>query len=168
MVLTRQLTIQEAEAFLSTEARLLDERRLEDWLTLFTEDGVYWLPIEDAEVRTEEPVILIDDTGRRAQRVYQLLYTSHYCQMPPSRTVHYVSNVEVEDASGDAEAVVRCNVLVLELRPGDHRQNGLGQQRALGGRCVYRLRYSDGWKIALKKVLLIDRDLPITNLSFII
>ncbi len=37
---------QAIEAFLVHEARLLDERRFEDWLDLFTDDGWYWVPIE--------------------------------------------------------------------------------------------------------------------------
>lgn len=38
------ITRQEAEAFLFREARLLDERRLDDWLALFTDDSRYWIP----------------------------------------------------------------------------------------------------------------------------
>ncbi len=35
------LTVEEAERFLVAEARLLDERRFEEWEQLFTDDGVY-------------------------------------------------------------------------------------------------------------------------------
>ena len=35
----------EAEEFLFREASLLDERRLEEWLALLTEDIHYWMPI---------------------------------------------------------------------------------------------------------------------------
>jgi 3-phenylpropionate/cinnamic acid dioxygenase small subunit len=40
---------EEAEAFLYRECRLLDTLQLEEWLELFTEDGLYWLPIVDGE-----------------------------------------------------------------------------------------------------------------------
>jgi len=30
------------------EARLLDERRHDEWLALFTEDGRYWVPLQGA------------------------------------------------------------------------------------------------------------------------
>jgi hypothetical protein len=63
---------------------------------------------------------------------------------------------------------LRNNLLVLEFRPGDRQQIGLAQQRLIGARCEYRLRQENGWKILLKKVLLIDRDAPMSNLSFII
>ncbi|MCH7743411.1 MAG: hypothetical protein IIB71_12200 [Proteobacteria bacterium] len=35
----------EVEQFLYHEARLLDERKFEDWLALLTDDIHYWMPI---------------------------------------------------------------------------------------------------------------------------
>jgi 3-phenylpropionate/cinnamic acid dioxygenase small subunit len=124
--------------------------------------------MDEASDPEQEPSILYDDALTRAERVHQLLHESHYTQMPPSRTVHFISNVRV-DAEGDSrETVVRCNVVAFELRPGDQRQLGLGSQRPVAGRCEYRLRYQDRWRISLKKVVLIDRDLPLENFTFIL
>jgi 3-phenylpropionate/cinnamic acid dioxygenase small subunit len=163
-----QLTRQEAEDFLYHEACLLDERRLEEWLELFTEDGIYWIPIDEASDPEQEPSILYDDSLTRAQRVHQLLHQSHYTQMPPSRTVHFISNVRVDGGGDGGETMIRCNVLAFELRPGDQRQLGLGAQRPVAGQCEYRLRHKDRWQISLKKVVLIDRDLPLENFTFIL
>ena len=168
--LTRNMTRQEAEDFLYMEARLLDEDRLEDWLGLFTSDGMYWLPIDEEDDPERQASVIHDDPLQREKRVHQLRQGARYSQLPASRTIHYLSNVEVEPAP-DGEAHLRCNVLILELRPGDHQatQKGLGNQRALAGRCFYRLVSQDGgWRIALKKVLLIDRDMPLYNLTFIL
>jgi len=165
------LTRQEAEDFLYHEAQLLDERRLEAWLELFAEDGIFWIPITDDGDPKREPSILYDDGALRAARVYQLLHQPHYAQLPASRTIHYITNVQVMGANDDGNVVVLCNLSVTEMRPGDHqeRQYGLGRQRTLAGRCEYHLRERDGgWAIALKKVILIDCDLPIHNLSFIL
>jgi len=160
------LSRQDAETFLYEEARLLDEGRLEEWLELFTSDGLYWLPITDGADPAREPSLIYDDAAMRSQRVFALLHTPHYPQQPPSRTVRVVSNVLVDAAD---EVTVRCNVAIAELRPGDPRQLGLAALRTLAGRCQYRLRLVDGgWKIALKKVLLIDSDLPQFNLTFIV
>lgn len=164
------LTLAEAEQFVYRECRLLDERRLDEWLTLFTEDGVYWLPSSESSDPEREPSLIYDDALQRSKRVHQLLREVHLAQTPPSRTVHLVTNVQVEHEGGDA-ALVRCNVLVAELRPGDHlvTQYALGSQRLLAGRCEYHLRGDGpGWAIAMKRVLLIDRDLPVYNLTFII
>jgi 3-phenylpropionate/cinnamic acid dioxygenase small subunit len=118
-----------------------------------------------------EPSILYDNADQREQRIYQLTRLPHYAQMPPSRTIHNVSNVRVVTPNGSEAVVVQCNLNVVELRPGDHQelQAGLGEQRTLAGQSVYHLRQdNDGWRIALKKVVLIDRDLPIFNFSFIL
>ncbi len=168
--LARNMTRQEAEDFLYMEARLLDEDRLEEWLGLFTSDGMYWLPIDEEDDPERQASVIHDDPLQREKRVHQLRQGARYSQLPASRTIHYLSNVEVEPAP-DGEAHLRCNVLILELRPGDHQalQRGLGNQRALAGRCFYRLVSQDGgWRIALKKVLLIDRDMPLYNLTFIL
>jgi 3-phenylpropionate/cinnamic acid dioxygenase small subunit len=163
-----ELTRQDAEDLLYREARLLDERRLEEWLELFTADGMYWIPIEDAVDPELEPAMQYDDAEQRALRVYQILRLPHYAQLPPSRTVHVVSNVEVADEPASGAATVYCSLVVYEVRSGDHLQLGLGEQRILAARCEYRLRREAEWRIALKKVMLIDRELPIQNLSFLL
>ena len=145
--------------------------QLEEWLGLFTADGIYWLPIDEQADPEREPSIIYDDATQRAKRVFQLLQGSHYAQVPPSRTVHVISNVEVEDGATASEVALRCDVIVYELRPGDHQalQVGLGRPRALVGRCEYCMRWEqERWAIVLKKVVLIDRDLPLHNLTFIL
>ena len=159
----------EAEDFIYRESRLLDERRFEEWLELFTEDGIYWIPMDENADPEKEPSVLYDDSVTRQQRVYQLLHQPHYSQIPPSRTVHFISNVESGAGEKDGHSVVYCNFALYELRAGDPRQIGLGEQRSIVGRCEYHLRFINAqWRIALKKVIMMDRDLPIHNLSFII
>ena len=164
------LTKDQAEDFLYREVRLLDEGRLEEWLQLFTEDGIYWLPLTAGHDPQQEPSIAYDDKTRRARRVYQLVKDPRFAQRPPSRTVHMISNVEVgeEEGQGNGRMVLRCSLAVFEIRPGGHGQLGLGIPRWVAGRCEYQLRLEKEWRIALKKVTLIDRDLPMQNLSFIV
>lgn len=164
-----RISQQQAEQYVYAEARLLDQRLYEEWLKLFAPDGVYWVPMDEHTDPRLEPSILYDDTDQRAMRVYQLLHTPHYAQVPVSRTVHLMANVTVTDGERADEAFLTCNMACYELREGDHRQLGLGEQRALVGRCDYRLRdIGSGWAIVLKKVVLINRDLPIRNLSFLL
>lgn len=163
------ITREEAEALLFQECRMLDDLRYEEWLTLFTEDGLYWLPIVDGEPEGAPKLIsiLFDDAQRRSERVYRTLHTPVLDQAPRSRTVHMVTNVEVfESESGPR---VLCNLLVTELRPGGPQQAGLNETRILPARCEYRLRRVDGdWRITLKKVLLLEADQPLYNLAFLI
>jgi benzoate/toluate 1,2-dioxygenase beta subunit len=162
------LTRDEAEAFLFEEARMLDEGLFDDWLKLFSPDGIYWLPMVDNSDPEREPSLIYDNAKAREQRVYSLRHTAHYAQRPPSRTVHLISNVQVGSGGSEGVVSVHSNLVVLEFRPGDRQQVGLAQQRLIGARCEYQLRVEDQWKILLKKVVLLDRDVPMLNLTFII
>ena len=42
-----QLTV---ERFLYRQAELLDEKLIEDWMALFSDDGWYWMPAEADQV----------------------------------------------------------------------------------------------------------------------
>jgi 3-phenylpropionate/cinnamic acid dioxygenase small subunit len=165
------LSVAEAERFLYLEARLLDEHRYEEWQGLFTDDAKYWLPIlVDGKVPKPSRAISIiyDDVQRIDERVYRTLHTPVLDQNPRSRTVRLVSNVEVGPAD-DGEVQVLCNQLIGEIRPGGRGQVGLNDQRLLLARCEYRFRPADGeWRISLKKVVLLNADQPIYNLTFII
>lgn len=170
MKTTAALTRIEAEDFLYAEARLIDEDRLEQWLTLFTSDGSYWIPSDENADPEYETSIIYDDKLQLEKRIYQLR-NKHLAQDPRSRTVHVISNVQVEPGDNQNEVTIRCNQIIHELRPGDHQrlQAGLGQSRSFAARCKYVLRNQKAeWCIALKQVLLIDRDLPLENISFIL
>lgn len=164
------MTRAEAEDLLFTEARLLDDWLLDEWLSLFSDDCRYWVPclVEDP---AHEPSLIYDDRARMAERIYRLTQTPAHAQSPPSRTQHNITNVEVtQDQRGAADvATARCNLVIYEQRPGDPGQLGLGVPRSFAGRCEYRLRRDYArWRITLKKVDLLDRDLPQYNLTFMI
>lgn len=161
------MTRDEAERFLYHEARLLDERRFDEWLELFDEECLYWLPIGDTALELE-PSIVYDTRARLEERVFRLNETRAYAQEPPSRTLHTVTNVTVKDEQADGTVIVRCHLTLFEVRVGDASQAGIGRPQVLAGHCEYSLRRRDNWKIAKKTVWLLTRDLPLPNLSFIV
>ncbi len=162
------LTVEEAERFLIAESRLLDERQFETWEALFADDGVYWVPIDPEKDPRQSISIIYDDRKRLHERVYRLTQTPVLDQNPPSRTIHFVSNVEVDPGSADGDGLVHCRQLIAEMRPGGPQQAGLNAPRFFAARCEYRLRRQNGaWKIARKTVILLDSDEPQYNLSFI-
>jgi 3-phenylpropionate/cinnamic acid dioxygenase small subunit len=164
------LTRSAAEDLLYVEAQLIDEDKLEQWLQLFTSDGIYWVPSDEHADPEVETSIIHDDTLQLEKRIYQLR-NKHLAQDPRSRTVHLVSNVQVFPGDKPDEVIIHCNQLITEMRPGDHQylQSGLGQPRTFAARCKYTVRQVEGeWRIAQKLVLLINRDLPLENISFIL
>lgn len=147
---------------------MLDERRFDEWEALFTDDAVYWLPIATDGGGPGSISIIYDDRRRLHERVYRVTQTPVLDQNPPSRTVHFVANVDVESGPDAGESTIRCNQLIAEMRPGGPGQAGLNAPRWLAARCEYRMRRTDGlWKIAQKKVIFLNSDEPHYNLSFI-
>ncbi len=162
-----RLTVQDAERFLFAEARLLDERRFDEWESLFTDDGSYWVPIDPTKKSGQSISIISDDRKSLHERVYRLTQTPVLDQNPPSRTMRFVSNVEVEP-NGTGEARVQCRQLITEMRPGGPAQAGMNLVRLFPAHGEYRLRRAGGgWKIVQKKIVLLDSDQPHYNLSFI-
>ncbi|MEC8463509.1 MAG: aromatic-ring-hydroxylating dioxygenase subunit beta, partial [Pseudomonadota bacterium] len=56
-----QIAPHEVKEFLISEARLLDERRWEEWLALFAKDGWYWVPIEEKQSNPKTTISLMYD-----------------------------------------------------------------------------------------------------------
>ncbi|MFG1667675.1 aromatic-ring-hydroxylating dioxygenase subunit beta [Streptomyces sp. Y7] len=163
------LTRAEAEDFLFYEARLLDEERLKDWLSLMTSDVVYWVPNNADEVDPSSHISIIYDNYLRLEnRVWRITESGlNHTQDPPSKFIRFISNISTEPAERDDEATVRCNVLLTEYRPGVAR-DAARDPSWRAARCDYRLRSVDGtWKIAQRKVMLLDNDGPLPAMTYV-
>lgn len=151
----------EIEAFLFREARLADESRYEEWGALWTDDAVYWVPAnEDDYDPTHHVSIIYDDRNRIQDRIDRLKSGSAWAQQPQSRLRRLISNIEIESLS-NGEFEVRSNFALGEIRRG--------RQTTYFAAQIHRLREtSDGLRMAGKKVMLINNDEPINNLSFLV
>jgi len=75
---------------------------------------------------------------------------------PPIRTVHTVSNVLLE-RSDATSAELACNQVIYLYRDNDQRRDQ--PLDVLPAQCEYRLRrLGDAWRIAYKKVALLNGD----------
>lgn len=158
----------EVEEFLYCEAQLLDDVKLKEWSELFTADGIYWIPLDETQPISTCASIVYDTPLRREERVHHLLNHKFPAQSPRSRTVHMITNVRLVESEG-GELTVQSNQTIYEMRTGDFRQVGIGEIQPLVARIEHLLRPdSDGYRIAQKKILLINRDTWQSNLTFII
>jgi len=99
------------EDFLFTEADLLDEWRLPEWLELFTDDAIYYVPSTDvaADASPEKTLFYVaDDRFRLSERVKRLMKRTAHAEFPHSRTRHLVSNVRIRNRSQDEIEVGSC------------------------------------------------------------
>lgn len=151
----------EIESFLYLEARLMDENRYDEWLALWTDDALYYVPCnrDDADPM-REVAIIYDDRTRLEDRIEQLKSGERWSQEPKSRMRRLISNVEVEEGES-GEITVYSNFNLTELRRG--------KQDTFAGRTIHTLRREgDSFKIAAKKVLLVNNDDVIDNLTFLV
>ena len=144
---------------LHLEARLIDSERLEEWLALYTDDCVYWLP-NDVEGRDPRVAVTweINDRRRLEERVERLGTGRAFSQAPPTRTTHLYTNIEVMTAGPD-EAHVLCQFLI--------QANLVGRVSQRSGWHGFVVRKTgEGWRIVVKCINLYDADLPQNNNSF--
>ena len=144
----------EVARLLYREAYFLDRRRWREWLELYADDAVYWVPAfaSDDEMTTdpdnEVSLIYLDRAGLEA-RVFRIEGGDSLANEPLPWTAHLVANVLAERrADGLVEATATWLV---------HSFAGLRGPVTRGGLYEYLLRRAGGrLEIARKKILLYD------------
>jgi benzoate/toluate 1,2-dioxygenase beta subunit len=150
--MTQVVDLAALTAFVHLEARLLDERRFEEWSDLFAEDGIYWVPVRPEQTDPLHEVSLFyDDRVMMAARIRRLRHPRIHAESPVSRAVRSVSNVELLP-NGPAGLVEARSVLIMtEFRAGT--------QSTYHGRVSWRLvRAGGGLRIRLKRVDLVNAE----------
>lgn len=148
------------EQFLYHEARLLDTQQLEAWLELFTDDAVYWVPLEHGQKDAlETSSIIHDDRTLLGLRVQQARHPRAHARLPLARTVHQVANVMTLEQSDDGARV--CSTLQLV----EWRQD---RQRIWGALVEHQLRrHAGGFKIARKRVDLVNCEAELDGIAIL-
>jgi len=152
---------QQIEDFLYREARLMDSHAYDEWLALWADDGLYWIPSNDDDIDPQRHVsIVYENKPRLEDRIIRLKSGVAYAQDPKSRLSRVVSNVEVEEGENN-EIVVHCTFNLTALRRS--------KMDTFAGHVLYRLRpYESSFKIVYKKVLLVNNDEVINNMTFLV
>jgi len=153
--------IRGVEQFLYHEARLLDERRLAEWLALWAPEGMYWIPRTHAQTSPYDHISLAwEDAMLREVRVARLNHARNWSQLPPTRTSRLLGNVMIDGYTAAGELVVHAAFALTEWRSAE-----VGQQ--LAGACTYKLRsVPQGlWKLQMKRVDLVNCDAMLPNLE---
>jgi biphenyl 2,3-dioxygenase subunit beta len=156
--LSRLLLQQAVQEFLYLEARLLDERRLNEWLDFFADDLHYFMPIRrnvkfgdwDLEYSDPESEISYFDEGKDILegRVRQMNTGVHWAEEPVSRFEHLVTNVEIAAVNGD-EVQVNSKFFCYQNRLQDEVNIFVGRRYDL-----LRRDPVTNFKIVKRKILL--------------
>lgn len=171
----------EVEQFLFREARLLDECRFQEWLSLLADDLRYWMPtmssrydagskaltpldrVSHLPQGSEQPELelaLLDETkDSLARRVARLGSGMAWAEEPPSRTCRFICNVTVAESDTQAGLVVHSNFILYRTRGDLERDFYVGSRQDV-------LRSTDsGWQIASRKIFMPQNVLAAKNVS---
>lgn len=145
------------EDLLYHEAWLLDHDRLEEWLTLSTDQIRYWAPIRTNTARGSEdwsrPSALAhfdEDKASLTMRVQRIRTGAAHADEPPARVRHLVSNVKIV-AAHDETTNVTSNFIVFKSRRG--REESL----FVGCREDRWRRINGAWKLE-ERLIILDHD----------
>jgi 3-phenylpropionate/cinnamic acid dioxygenase small subunit len=152
--------LEQAAAFLFREARHLDKGEWSEWLAMYREDAVYWLPAwRDEYETTEDPqteVSLIYHNSRLGleERIARIESRKSITALPLPRTLHLIGNVELRD--------VNPAYIELESTFAVHVYDSrTAKEHTRFGRYQHRISTEqETWRIAKKKIILVNDKVP--------
>jgi len=157
-----------AQDVLSREALYLDTRRWDDWLALYDEDASFWMPAWTDEHRlsaspdSELSLMYCAARAGLEDRVWRIRSGLSAASTPLLRTAHAVASPVVSGIEGAGppgllvESSWTCHVHHPKRR----------DEHVFFGRYEHVLRQRpEGWRIASKKVVLMNDTIP-TMLDF--
>lgn len=111
-------TLREVEQFLYRQAEYLDEKRWEDFIALFADDGMYWMPAASEQTTGEGvPSIFYEDRNLMTVRMKRVTHPHAWSQSPMWGTSHLVSNVAIEREDPRTGVItVRSRFHMMEFR----------------------------------------------------
>ena len=150
----------ELARFVRFEARLIDERRFDEWYELFTEDGYYWVPaVHGQKSPLTENSLAYEDKLLLQLRVVRLQSPLAYSQKPASRCLHVLQESDVDrrdDAKG--EYLVRTPFIYTETKGDDSQRYAATAWHTL----VWQ---EDRLRIRLKRVDILNCDAALPSIQ---
>jgi len=145
------------EEFLFHQAELLDRRRFEEWMELFADDGVYWMPLSENQTDVDSgPSIFLEDKPLMLARIGRLRDPGAYGQQPPTRTSHLIGNVMISTDGASVEAPRGEIVVTSRFAVSEFRRDVV---RHFAGSYTHHLRRNGSdFAIIMQRVDLIDSD----------
>ena len=155
-------TDQELIDFVIREARLIDMHRLDEWLDLFAEDGIYWMPLEWGQTDPRLTASLMyEDKMLLTIRIERLKGNRTFSQKPRSRCHHVLQTPQIERRDeAKNEYVTWTPMHYVETRNDD--------QQLYAAWATHTLTVVDGkLKIRLKRVDIVNCDAAFGNIQLI-
>src|SRR6476660_4989821 len=146
-------TNQQLIDFVIHEARLIDQHRLDEWLDLFADDGIYWMPLEWGQTDPRLTASLMyEDKLLLKIRVERLKGNRTFSQKPKSRCHHLLQTPQIEKRDDAANQYVTWT-------PMHYVETRLDEQDLYAAWATHTLSAIDGrLRLKLKRVDLVNCD----------
>ncbi|MDB5935963.1 MAG: phenylpropionate dioxygenase [Massilia sp.] len=154
---------EELRAFVCNEARMLGEKRFDQWYELFTEDAIYWVPLVPGQQDGLNHVSLMyEDKLLLKLRIERLKNARSYSQQPASRSHHLLQMPDVEHVDEAAGVYVTRTQFIYTETQGN-------AQQMYAGTVFHKLRREQGQlKITLKRIDLLNCDAALPAIQLFI
>jgi 3-phenylpropionate/cinnamic acid dioxygenase small subunit len=149
--------------FVYHEARLLDEKRFDEWYELFTDDARYWMPLTRGQaLDAVHTSLFYEDRLLLKVRIERLRHPNAFSQQQPSFCQHILQQPAVEEADPEAgRYLTRTPFLYVETQ--------LDEQLVLAGVAWHHLVTQAGrLRIHLKKIELVNCDAALPSIQLLL
>jgi 3-phenylpropionate/cinnamic acid dioxygenase small subunit len=146
--------------FIYHEARLIDEKRFDEWYELFRDDAFYWVPLTRGQPDgVNFTSLLYEDKLLLRVRIERLKNAKPYAQQQPSFCQHVLQTPSIE--TGDP-----AHREYTTRTPFTYTEAKLDQQITLAGVVWHHLVADESnCKIRLKKVELVNCDAALPSIQ---
>ena len=146
-------TDQDLVDFIQREARLIDQHRYQEWLDLFTDDGIYWMPLEWGQTDPKLVASLMyEDKLLLTIRVERLKGNRTFSQKPKSRCHHLLQAPQIERRDEAKNEYVTWT-------PMHYVETRFDEQQLYAAWATHTLTMSEGLlRIKLKRVDLVNSE----------
>jgi 3-phenylpropionate/cinnamic acid dioxygenase small subunit len=145
------------------EARLIDEKRFDEWYELFTDDALYWMPLtRDQPPGEAHTSLFYEDKLLLKVRIERLRHPNAFSQQQPSFCQHVLQQPAIESGEPDTgQCVLRTPFLYVEAQ--------LDRQLILAGVAFHHLQeHGQSWKIRKKKIELLNREAALPSIQLLL
>ena len=142
--------------FLNLEARYLNKIDLDSWIELFTEDGIYWMPLDTEQSNPDEhDSIFYEDRTLMEVRKRNFGHRLSPSMQYTIRSSRIISDVHLAEEQPDSDVVIVNSSFQAVLLYKE-------EQEIYAGTCQHHLvKQGDDYRIKLKRVDLLNADMPL-------
>ena len=144
--------VEAIQQLIRLETACLNKGDLENWIALFTDDGYYWMPLEEEHRDPEmHDSLIYDNRALMEMRKHNLASPLAPSMELDIRSVRILSDIEIQLVdTADNEVDVSAFVIAVIYQK---------QKNTYAGKVAYRLVNADGGlQIGVKRVDLLDAD----------